>query len=120
MVLLFPNFQRSFGLRFIRGYEFQRYLPSPFYRGCKSKSLYFFNQNYLKKLQTFSVAKNHFKNYRFFKRTAKIRGEKLLPNFIRFLSHVFTFHQLISASMNNRFTQTGGEDRIVLLITKFF
>jgi hypothetical protein len=32
-------------------------LSLPFYRGCKGKSLYFSNQNYLKKFQTFLVVK---------------------------------------------------------------
>ena len=71
----------------------------PFDWGCKGKSLYFMNQNYLKNFQKLFEEnsnrfsrKNHSKNYRFFKRDAKIRGENLLPNFIWFFSsrfHVF-------------------------------
>jgi hypothetical protein len=54
MLLLLPNFQRSFG-----------FSKPPFLSGCKGKSLYFCDQNYLKKFQTFLTEINHFKNYRF-------------------------------------------------------
>jgi hypothetical protein len=92
-VLLFPNFQRSFGL----------ILTPVFLTECKGKYLIFITQIFLYFFSLFflqslskkikKTKKNRvsiFKNYRFFYlRTAKIKGSSLLPNF--FERNVYLF-----------------------------
>jgi len=71
-------------------------LSLPFYWGCKGKSLYFINQNYLKKFQTFFVVKTCVRTTVFFKRVAKIRGFFNSPNFYSkffFFSPHFFFNE---------------------------
>jgi hypothetical protein len=62
MLLLLPNFQRTFGL-----------LSLPVFWGCKSKHIYFRHQKYLNEFSIISVGKIRRTTTLFIGRAAKIQ-----------------------------------------------
>lgn len=99
MLLLLPNFQRTFGFL----------IASPIW-GCKSKHIYFRHQKYLNDYSIISVEKIRRTTTLFIGRAAKIQLNQLPP---KLFSNFFSFpelKELISKNLTHHLFQRGRKD----------